>query len=773
MTRLINPDEQFFDNTTGAPLALGTAYFGEPNQDPETNPKAVYADSALAVALSASQSLTAAGKPEQPIYLSGAYSLTVRDALGTLIFNEDYVEGQGAGLAQVFVSDVTDLLGFTPSQDGFQVALIGYHPGTDIGGGLFYWDASRLRSDHNGGTVISPGVPWDGTKGTLADFLAGTGESNPTGFGVFVRRDINTLSLAAFGVLADSSGVAGNGTDNSAALTALGDYLSGKRQVTVTGLSGIVRFVAVTASSIFALTSSQGVRFECAGTTLFDDRTYDDATSENANLFLMTGCKSCAAEFRGITTYAPDFQKGAGLRVLVLEQGCTDIEIDAEITGGLSGVEPRRASTDSRSFISSGIRGRLKCTSTHYPLNAKFSGDDTELDIEAIGCGRSFFVYGARNVNLNMTVEDQQSTSLIAAFEGKGVEDVTVTFYDRLSTNNQAAAPRIGVHFGDQTVATIRNLDIRLNMRAPATSPWGSAVVFNKYDNTGAGDAVERGHTLENVTISGVSDFTGITGRNHIVWQNGSFAGTDVLRNFVVRNFVGLGVANIGNLNLVNLSGRSVWTNVKCEGNIETGNNPADSKVVFVGCTAANFSTSASGAQYHSYVECDITDGAAQPTLNKDFINTEFKGVLRSTPNGTGFFVSRASTTREGDLSTSQSAFKVSPALGTGAQFRVKYYLVGNQADTNPASRDETFGIKTFSATMTTTGVWAIQQAVGPEVTERVLGTGSTLNISLVNGGDTGAFIAFSSSGYNVSGSRAYIEIEMLSMNKNATVAPI
>ena len=93
MSRLINPDIQFFDKVTGLPLALGKVYFGEPNQDPETNPKSVYSDSDLSVAISAAQTLTSAGKPSQDIFLDGSYSIKVVSALGVTQFTEDSYNG--------------------------------------------------------------------------------------------------------------------------------------------------------------------------------------------------------------------------------------------------------------------------------------------------------------------------------------------------------------------------------------------------------------------------------------------------------------------------------------------------------------------------------------------------------------------------------------------------------------------------------------------------------------------------------------------------------
>lgn len=93
MAQLFDPNIAFVDNSTGAAVALGTAYFGYPNQDPVTNPKAPYSDKELTTASTATQSLTAAGKFAQQLFLDGAYSLTVKDADGNQVFAYDYVTG--------------------------------------------------------------------------------------------------------------------------------------------------------------------------------------------------------------------------------------------------------------------------------------------------------------------------------------------------------------------------------------------------------------------------------------------------------------------------------------------------------------------------------------------------------------------------------------------------------------------------------------------------------------------------------------------------------
>ncbi|AQN32354.1 tail fiber protein [Escherichia phage vB_EcoS_CEB_EC3a] len=62
-----------------------------------------------------------------------------------------------------------------------------YISGSNSGGGLFYWSPLVSKSEHNGITVFSPTVPFDGTYSTLSDFLSGAGETSPGENGCWVR----------------------------------------------------------------------------------------------------------------------------------------------------------------------------------------------------------------------------------------------------------------------------------------------------------------------------------------------------------------------------------------------------------------------------------------------------------------------------------------------------------------------------------------------------------------------------------------------------------
>lgn len=138
--------------------------------------------------------------------------------------------GYGAELVAkgaVRVASITGLLALTPD-DSILYHLDGYHAGSYVGGGPVYWDPLKPKSAHNGGTVISNTVPWNGTFGTLAAFLAGTGETSPGGTGCYIRPVSGYIECAAFGTKSNDNTV-DNFAPLNAALSAVGAISSANR----------------------------------------------------------------------------------------------------------------------------------------------------------------------------------------------------------------------------------------------------------------------------------------------------------------------------------------------------------------------------------------------------------------------------------------------------------------------------------------------------------------------------------------------------------------
>lgn len=99
------------------------------------------------------------------------------------------------------VTDVSVLIGLTGSISGQKVETQGYHPDSIIGGAAYFYDASGSKDDHDGGSVISPTVPWNGTLVDRDDFLNGVGETDPGGTGVWRLSYDNGVNFYQFGAV--------------------------------------------------------------------------------------------------------------------------------------------------------------------------------------------------------------------------------------------------------------------------------------------------------------------------------------------------------------------------------------------------------------------------------------------------------------------------------------------------------------------------------------------------------------------------------------------
>lgn len=76
--------------------------------------------------------------------------------------------------------------------------LKSYHTGFRLGGGRFYWDASRSRSEHNGGYIIDPSAPYPTDWNNQMQLTAWFNSAN-AGTGCFVRLDVGEVNISHFG----------------------------------------------------------------------------------------------------------------------------------------------------------------------------------------------------------------------------------------------------------------------------------------------------------------------------------------------------------------------------------------------------------------------------------------------------------------------------------------------------------------------------------------------------------------------------------------------
>src|SRR5699024_8869062 len=125
------------------------------------------------------------------------------------------------------VDSIADLLALSAEQrrEDLRYLVKGYHAGSDMGGGEFYWDADRTKAEANGGTVIDPdniGL-FDGSPNTLDSFFSEQGTGS--GSGCWVRKFYGApIPVECFGAVGDNEGINETGTDDTKAIQQALDF---------------------------------------------------------------------------------------------------------------------------------------------------------------------------------------------------------------------------------------------------------------------------------------------------------------------------------------------------------------------------------------------------------------------------------------------------------------------------------------------------------------------------------------------------------------------
>lgn len=132
------------------------------------------------------------------------------------------------------IESVQNIAGLIGAQDDQQINLKGWHPNSDVGGGVLYWDSAKLKSKHNGGSVFSPTVPF---SIATSDYLNAVGETDGAGSGCWVRgQDI--VKISQWGVLGDGI------EDDTASLQAAINYGRDNGSMLVDWDGGTIRTTA-------------------------------------------------------------------------------------------------------------------------------------------------------------------------------------------------------------------------------------------------------------------------------------------------------------------------------------------------------------------------------------------------------------------------------------------------------------------------------------------------------------------------------------------------
>lgn len=575
------------------------------------------------------------------------------------------------------------------------------------------------------------------------------------------------INLADFGAVGD--GVTNDTTAFTNAFAALQALGGGQ----ITGGQGKNYAIAAPISStLITLTSCNNINIDFSMCKITDTTTYTG--TQASILFNFVTCSkidlSANVVSQQAVTLSPTTLNLRGLKVVHLTQGGSQLNVNLNLIGGLEGINAFKLDTDPASYEFSGITGTIKSYGVFYPYVGTFSGNNVDLILEGENSNRSFFIYGVHHNKFRMYTKNAQGTALIKAYNGYGCQNVDVDWTDIDSTNNQPAAPRLSIEWGDSTAAIHSDIRINVNWKNPAASPWGNSLGFAKFsDGGGTADTTGRGHRLYGLALTGFSDNTG-TAVGHVNWEAGAFStsGTpDLMTGYKIGPYVALGSNNFMSFAMSAL-GVAVFSSVSTEHNIYTDNG-SQGRVLFNNCQAVSYTSGTNNTDQHTYLYSNIASNPSSSlqafNISKRFVETQ----INTAGYVTGRTTQTESNSKAGSLTSSQNIFKLYPISGNSMMFTLKYYLTSDQGETDPAVKSETYGVKSLTAFLDGNGTWTLQTAVANMVTERTQNTASVLTVSLVNGTSAGAFIAVSATNYN--GAQAMGSFELSSTTGNPFVA--
>jgi len=556
-----------------------------------------------------------------------------------------------------------------------------------------------------------------------------------------------SINVADYGAVGD--GVTNDTTAFINAFAALQALGGGK----ITGGQGKNYAIAAPISgTLITLTSCSNINIDFSMCKITDTTTYTG--SQTATFFSFVTCNKIDLSANVVSqqsvTLSPTSVNSRGLIFVILTQGGSQLNVNLNMIGGFEVINAIKAFNDPVSYQFSGITGTIKAYGIYYPFIGAFSGCNVDLILEAENCNRPFFIYGVSHNKLRLYTKNMQGTALIKAYNGYGCQNVDVDWTDINSTSNLPAAPRLAIEWGDSTAAMHSDIRININWKNPAASPWGNSLGFAKYsDGGGTPDFTGRGHRLYGFKLTGFSDNTGLS-VSHVNWEAGGFnpSGTaDLMTAYEIGPFVALGNNSAMSWAMFAL-GTAVFNSVTTAQNIYTSNG-SQGRVMFNNCQAVAY-TGASNvtdqhAYFYSYIASDPNISPQAYDVSKRFVETQ----INSAGYVTGRTTQTESNSRIGDLTVLRNMFKIYPISGNSLMLTLRYYLTGDQAETNPLVKTETYGIKSFTAFLDSNGSWTLQTAVANMVAERTLNTAAVLTVTLVNGTSAGAFVAVSATNYN------------------------
>ncbi|HEU0052327.1 MAG TPA: hypothetical protein VFQ39_04075, partial [Longimicrobium sp.] len=241
---------------------------------------------------------------------------------------------------------------------------------------------------------------------------------------------------------------------------------------------------------------------------------------ETMNAFLFTGCSNVVVD--GFNCTGPDLPwtgEFRGVAFVHLQGRNTNVRMPTNrVRGWLAGLAITRWKREQggdevlRGRATNIEVGMLEASNGTYGINCAFNGDGLRVGrLKTDRVVRSYFAYGVRDHRLSIEARNNQATDVVLTSYGedgvgRGCEDIDITLVDH-ETDDTRWEEHFKVVIGFNQEPTVhRNIRLRLDLAYPpgARNSGGPALRIEKRAGTqGAYDTRDRGHVLENLTVSG------------------------------------------------------------------------------------------------------------------------------------------------------------------------------------------------------------------------------------------------------------------------------
>lgn len=344
------------------------------------------------------------------------------------------------------------------------------------------------------------------------------------------QRDLKTLNAQTYG--ASPSATAADNTTALAAWAAALQAQGGGIGVIPPGTYNFLPTLYTTGAdplTIYTFSDLSGIKIIAPGAVLNDTRSY--ATNEFSNLFWFTNCHDIELDIGEIISQESDIAATTGCTMFRFQEGCSNVRVNLNTTGGRMAVGMSRLTTDPETDRTRGVNLSIHSVGTFYPLQCAHSGDDVTAVIDAERAGRNYFAYGAKNHRVRVRSKNQRLSTIVGSYAA--VENIDLDYYDRESDGTVSGFEAIYLSWRGTTAMTHRNIKIRLNLKNNSTA-FLNGLAFLKQLDDGTTDNVARGHVLDGCEISGIGESR--TGYRSIA-DYSTFGSPDLFRNCVVRDF--------------------------------------------------------------------------------------------------------------------------------------------------------------------------------------------------------------------------------------------